>query len=35
MEGINMLKNLGQKIRLMREKKGISLNAFAKKLGIS
>ncbi|NEY98659.1 helix-turn-helix domain-containing protein [Heyndrickxia shackletonii] len=30
-----MLKNLGQKIRLMSEKKGISLNPFAKALGIS
>jgi len=35
MEGYIVLKNLGQKILLMREKKGISLNAFAKELGIS
>ncbi|OCA91302.1 hypothetical protein A8F94_05430 [Bacillus sp. FJAT-27225] len=30
-----MLRNLGQRIRLLREQKGISLNAFAKELGVS
>lgn len=30
-----MWKNVGQRIRILREKEGITLNAFAKKLGVS
>ncbi|WP_026583990.1 helix-turn-helix domain-containing protein [Bacillus sp. J33] len=30
-----MLENLGQRIRLLRKQKGISLNVFAKELGVS
>lgn len=30
-----MLQNLGQRIRLMREQKEITLNSFAKELGVS
>lgn len=30
-----MLQDLGQKVRILREKKGITLNDYAKKLGVS
>lgn len=33
--GTSMFQNLGQQIRLLRERKGITLNAFAKELGVS
>lgn len=35
MEVLGMLQNIGQRIRLLRQKKGISLNAFAANLDIS
>lgn len=35
MEVLGMLQDIGQRIRLLRQKKGISLNAFAANLDIS